>query len=206
MMMLLTNLVFIIKCIIVHAIPAFVSRGASGVRVQGEVPILARESVVKVFPSSRSMSSSSSSFVNGFLQRRRPFGPIVISNGRRRRCHDIVAATRLARNLPVVVPLATRQSRPTIICTARMAFSTNNSSSSNNNNNNSSSSISNDDLDSLCNKQHITDINNISIEEFAQGCKFLHQIALGNIGEVQAIVKQRPNIVNFRDYDRRSKF
>ena len=52
----------------------------------------------------------------------------------------------------------------------------------------------------------MTDINNISIEEFAQGCKFLHQIALGNIVEVQAIVKQRPNIVNFRDYDRRSKF
>jgi hypothetical protein len=160
-------------------------------------------------------SSSSSSFVSGFLQRRRPFGPIVISNGRRR-CHDIVAATRPARNLPLVVPIAaTRrllQSRPTIICIAHMAFSTNNNSSNNNNNsrnnnnNNNSSSISNDDLDSLCNKQHMTDINNISIEEFAQGCKFLHQIALGNIVEVQAIVKQRPNIVNFRDYDRRSKF
>jgi hypothetical protein len=83
-----------------------------------------------------------------------------------------------------------------------MAFSTN----SNNNNNSPKNSSSNDDLDSLCNKQHMTDINNMSIEEFAQGCKFLHQIALGNIVEVQAIVKQRPNIVNFRDYDRRSKF
>ena len=153
------------------------------------------------------MSSSSSTFVSGFLQRRRPFGPIVISNGRRR-CHDIVAATRPARNLPLVVPIAaTRrllQSRPTIICIAHMAFSTN--SNNNNNNNSPKNSSSNNDLDSLCNKQHMTDINNISIEEFAQGCKFLHQIALGNIVEVQAIVKQRPNIVNFRDYDRRSKF
>jgi hypothetical protein len=87
-----------------------------------------------------------------------------------------------------------------------MTFSTTSNNNSSNHKSPKNNSSSNNDLDSLCHKQHLTDINNISIEEFAQGCKFLHQIALGNIMEVQAIVKQRANIVNFRDYDRRSKF
>ena len=34
---------------------------------------------------------------------------------------------------------------------------------------------------------------------------FLHQVALGNIDEVKKLVSQRSNLVNFRDYDRRSK-
>lgn len=141
--------------------------------------------------------SSSTSVVGRFVQCRRPFGTIVIANGRHR-CHVVTATRIIARRCinsspSCLLPLGastrlTQQQQPTIICITRMAFSTNN-----------------DDLDSLCIKQHLTDISNISIEEFAQGCKFLHQIALGNIVEVQAIVGQRANIVNFRDYDRRSK-
>ena len=35
---------------------------------------------------------------------------------------------------------------------------------------------------------------------------FLHQVALGNIKEVEKFVSDRKQLVNFRDYDRRSKF
>jgi len=152
-----------------------------------------------------------------FVQCRQPqsskwcFGAIVPAN---RRCHNnIVVATRIARRyyysspscvLPLGVSSTTRlliTQLPTAF-NSRMTFSTNNTANSS-----SSSSNSNDDLDSLCNKlSHDNSINYISIEEFAQGCKFLHQIALGNIVEVRTIVASRSNIVNFRDYDRRSKF
>ena len=147
-----------------------------------------------------------------FVQCRQPlsskwcFGAIVPAN---RRCHNnIVVATRIARRyyysspscvLPLGVSSTTQLliKQPPVAFNSRMTFSTNNTANSN----------SNDDLDSLCNKlSHDNSINNISIEEFAQGCKFLHQIALGNIVEVQAIVASRSNIVNFRDYDRRSEF
>ena len=58
------------------------------------------------------------------------------------------------------------------------------------------------DLDDLC-KKHIE----LPQDEFAKGCIFLQQVALGNLHEVQRIVEEElgePNIVNFRDYDRRS--
>ena len=147
-----------------------------------------------------------------FVQCRQPlsskwcFGAIVPAN---RRCHNnIVVATRIARHYyysspSCVLPLGASSTtqllikQPPVAFNSRMTFSTNNTANSN----------SNDDLDSLCNKlSHDNSINNISIEEFAQGCKFLHQIALGNIVEVRAIVASRSNIVNFRDYDRRSEF
>ncbi len=35
---------------------------------------------------------------------------------------------------------------------------------------------------------------------------FLHQVALGNIGEVKKIASSRRQLVNFKDYDRRSEF
>lgn len=43
-------------------------------------------------------------------------------------------------------------------------------------------------------------------EEFNRGCSFLHQCALGNVDEIKRRIKQFEcnNIVNFRDYDRRS--
>ncbi|KAL9190473.1 hypothetical protein ACHAXT_007684 [Thalassiosira profunda] len=41
-------------------------------------------------------------------------------------------------------------------------------------------------------------------EDFADGCRFLHQIALGNKEEVERTVAERAQIVNFRDYDRRT--
>lgn len=55
------------------------------------------------------------------------------------------------------------------------------------------------DLDELCTK-HMQ----IPEEDFAEGCRFLHQIGLGKYGEVERIVSKQPSIVNFRDYDRRT--
>jgi ankyrin repeat protein len=55
------------------------------------------------------------------------------------------------------------------------------------------------DLDELCTK-HMQ----IPEEDFAEGCRFLHQIGLGKYGEVEKIVSKHPSIVNFRDYDRRT--
>ncbi len=57
------------------------------------------------------------------------------------------------------------------------------------------------DLDDLCTK-HI----DLDADDFADGCRFLHQIALGNLVEVTRVVGARGSkIVNFRDYDRRSE-
>jgi len=41
-------------------------------------------------------------------------------------------------------------------------------------------------------------------QEFALGCSFLHQVALGNQSDVEKILEDRPTLVNFRDYDRRT--
>lgn len=41
-------------------------------------------------------------------------------------------------------------------------------------------------------------------EEFAMGCSFLHQVALGNQFELEKILQERPSLVNFRDYDKRT--
>lgn len=41
-------------------------------------------------------------------------------------------------------------------------------------------------------------------QEFAMGCSFLHQIALGNQNEIQQMLYGHPNLVNFRDYDQRT--
>ena len=82
-------------------------------------------------------------------------------------------------------------------------------------------------LNDLC-KNHIE----LPVEDFADGCRkfkdgflfnhtssllyenqlnksvlgFLHQVALGNIGEVKKIASSRRQLVNFKDYDRRSEF
>eukprot|EP00581_Thalassiosira_minuscula_P019166 CAMPEP_0183734700 /NCGR_PEP_ID=MMETSP0737-20130205/44567_1 /TAXON_ID=385413 /ORGANISM="Thalassiosira miniscula, Strain CCMP1093" /LENGTH=607 /DNA_ID=CAMNT_0025968265 /DNA_START=54 /DNA_END=1877 /DNA_ORIENTATION=- len=55
------------------------------------------------------------------------------------------------------------------------------------------------DLDDLC-KKHME----LPAEDFADGCRFLHQVALGNIEAVKQIVFERGQLVNFRDYDRRT--
>lgn len=41
-------------------------------------------------------------------------------------------------------------------------------------------------------------------KEFALGCSFLHQVALGNQAELENILNEQPTFVNFRDYDRRT--
>uniref|UniRef100_A0A7S4VSX4 EF-hand domain-containing protein n=2 Tax=Ditylum brightwellii TaxID=49249 RepID=A0A7S4VSX4_9STRA len=56
-----------------------------------------------------------------------------------------------------------------------------------------------DDLDDLCSK-HME----LSADEFAEGCSFLHQVALGNEKEIEEILSRRLDLVNFRDYDRRT--
>jgi hypothetical protein len=40
--------------------------------------------------------------------------------------------------------------------------------------------------------------------DFALGCSFLHQVALGKLSDVETILEDRPSFVNFRDYDRRT--
>jgi Protein kinase domain/Ankyrin repeats (3 copies) len=52
----------------------------------------------------------------------------------------------------------------------------------------------------LANRQDL----NMPAEEFAEGCKLLQQAALGNLDKVKAILKARPQLMNFRDYDRRT--
>lgn len=42
----------------------------------------------------------------------------------------------------------------------------------------------------------------LPMDEFATGCSFLHQVALGNQFELERMIQERPNLVNFRDYDR----
>jgi serine/threonine protein kinase len=41
-------------------------------------------------------------------------------------------------------------------------------------------------------------------EEFARGCSFLHMVALGNQFELEKLLQDRPQLVNFRDYDYRT--
>ena len=41
-------------------------------------------------------------------------------------------------------------------------------------------------------------------QEFALGCSFLHQLALGNQSDLEDLIEERPSLVNFRDYDRRT--
>jgi len=69
----------------------------------------------------------------------------------------------------------------------------------NNNNDDDSSNLDND-LDDFCRK-HM----DLPTQEFASGCSFLHQIALGIApSELEVILQERPTLVNFRDYDRRT--
>jgi adenylate kinase len=56
-----------------------------------------------------------------------------------------------------------------------------------------------DDIDDLCRK-HME----LPAQEFAMGCSILYQVALGNQSELEKILKERPTLVNFRDYDRRT--
>lgn len=44
----------------------------------------------------------------------------------------------------------------------------------------------------------------LSIDEFTVGCSFLHQAALGNQKVVEMMVLERPDLIRFHDYDRRS--
>lgn len=61
-------------------------------------------------------------------------------------------------------------------------------------------SSSSSSMDDLCRK-HM----DVPAQEFAIGCSFLHQVALGrSIHQLDAIAKVRPSLINFRDYDRRT--
>ena len=44
----------------------------------------------------------------------------------------------------------------------------------------------------------------LSVQEFAMGCSVLHQAALGNRLVLEKILLERPDLVTFRDYDRRT--
>jgi hypothetical protein len=59
-----------------------------------------------------------------------------------------------------------------------------------------------DDLSSQSNK-HME----LPAHEFAMGCRFLHQTAMGNLSELKTmvqLVQTSSSLVNFRDYDRRT--
>ena len=45
---------------------------------------------------------------------------------------------------------------------------------------------------------------NMPADVFAQGCMLLQQAALGNKAGMEAILVKNPQLVNFRDYDRRT--
>jgi hypothetical protein len=53
-----------------------------------------------------------------------------------------------------------------------------------------------DDLDDLCRKDM-----ELPAQEFAIGCGFLHQVALGNRSKLELILSELPTLVNFWDYD-----
>jgi len=52
----------------------------------------------------------------------------------------------------------------------------------------------------LANRQDLS----MPAEEFAEGCKLLQQAALGNLDKIKTSLIVRPNLLNFRDYDRRT--
>jgi hypothetical protein len=52
----------------------------------------------------------------------------------------------------------------------------------------------------LANRQDLS----MPAAEFAEGCKLLQQAALGNLENIKDILKERPHLLNFRDYDRRT--
>lgn len=55
-------------------------------------------------------------------------------------------------------------------------------------------------MDDLCRK-HLS----LPAQDFAMGCGFLHQIALGSsTEEIDKLLTEVPSLVNFRDYDRRT--
>lgn len=55
-------------------------------------------------------------------------------------------------------------------------------------------------LDDLCRK-HM----DLPAQDFAIGCSFLHQIALGiPVDDIDKLLSDLPSLVNFRDYDRRT--
>lgn len=57
-----------------------------------------------------------------------------------------------------------------------------------------------DSLDTLCQK-HM----HLPAQEFATGCSLLHQIAMGmDPFELAGFLNDHPDLVNFRDYDRRT--
>lgn len=45
---------------------------------------------------------------------------------------------------------------------------------------------------------------NMPADEFAEGCKLLQQAALGSQDGILSILRKRPHLLNFRDYDRRT--
>ena len=45
----------------------------------------------------------------------------------------------------------------------------------------------------------------LSVQEFAVGCSVLHQAALGNQLVLEKMFLERPALINFQDYDRRSR-
>jgi len=62
--------------------------------------------------------------------------------------------------------------------------------------------IAQQQIESLDDLKHME----LPVQEFALGCSFLHQTALGNFSELQAMAKAQPSLVNFRDYDRRTPY
>jgi len=64
----------------------------------------------------------------------------------------------------------------------------------------SGASVQEELLDDLCRK-HM----DLPAQDFAMGCGFLHQVALGvPTPEIERLLREVPSLVNFRDYDRRT--
>jgi adenylate kinase len=85
------------------------------------------------------------------------------------------------------------RSRDNVLFLSRAFASSSGSSSSDGTEDDSS------EFDEFC-KKHMQ----LPAQEFALGCSLLHQTALGNFTVVEELLQDHPELVNFRDYDRRT--
>ena len=100
------------------------------------------------------------------------------------------AASRALRHSSTMAPRSRLQRKRDTSCSAQEEISKTRQHSS----------CAEDLLDDLCRK-HM----DLPAQDFAMGCGFLHQVALGvPTEEVDRLLSDVPSLVNFRDYDRRT--
>ena len=109
-------------------------------------------------------------------------------------------------SLPLPLPSSTLPLSSTVAGddAAAIAIADNKNNNSHNNNNNNMAVLKVVDFGCACTHDLARKDLQLPAQEFAAGCSFLHQVALGNQFELQRILQERPSLVNFRDYDKRT--